>query len=238
MEYLIAILIGYFVFKSLIGSKKNYKKDVETAKTKSEMELENQLSKIKNKRSDDVSQNIPKDNNESSQDSKNKISSKSLIIFLSLLIGVGFYASTRTSETISSVNNSSKVSSSSSICTTWVKSTADNAADFASVIDSVVSDLQKYENNSITKSQIESALFLHTNKLERIEANQGSLTPNSTNGSSNEWFILAIDNLINGVYYIGKGIETDYLPTLESGIEFVDMAIQNLGKSTERLNSC
>ena len=43
MEYLIAILIGYFVFKSLIDSKKNYKKDVETVKSKSEMELENQL---------------------------------------------------------------------------------------------------------------------------------------------------------------------------------------------------
>ena len=49
---------------------------------------------------------------------------------------------------------------------------------------------------------------------------------------------MAIDNLINGVYYIGRGVETNYLPTLESGVEFVEMATENIERATSRINSC
>ena len=113
--------------------------------------------------------------------------------------------------------------------------TSSNAGQFTNILDNVVQDLNGYLDNSLSATDIATNFQNYTNRLEKLESNQKLLNPDSSNESSNKWFLMAIDNLINGVDYIGSGVETNYLPTLESGIEFVEMATENIGEQQAEL---
>jgi len=227
MEYLVAFFVGYIIFNYL--KNKNNSKEA-YIKSEKEIELEKQLSAIRNEKT-----------NNSDKDKK-KSNPKTLIIILSLLVIGGFLSllnsSSESSTSVSKNTTTQITSTNNSSCSNWANTTANNAGQFADVLDKVVKDLNSYQNNALSSTQIVSNFASYSKKLESIQNNQKSVTPNSANESSNNWFLLAVDNLINGVYYISAGIETEYLPTLESGIEFVDMATSNVEKATSRINSC
>ena len=227
MEYLVAFFVGYIIFdyfKNKNNSKEAY------IKSEKEIELEKQLSAIRNEKTNNSDKDIKKSN------------PKTLIIILSLLVIGGFLSllnsSSESSTSVSKNTTTQITSTNNSSCSNWANTTANNAGQFADVLDKVVKDLNSYQNNALSSTQIVSNFASYSKKLESIQNNQKSVTPNSANESSNNWFLLAVDNLINGVYYISAGIETEYLPTLESGIEFIDMATSNVEKATSRINSC
>ena len=65
-----------------------------------------------------------------------------------------------------------------------------------------------------------------------------NLSPNTSNDSSHSWFLRGIDNYINGIEYLTKGVKNDYTPTLDVGLEFLSMGTQNIGRATDRLENC
>ena len=159
------------------------------------------------------------------------------IIFIFIIFGLlgSINSSSRNTATTSSTSGNS---SSNSVCSNWANSTASNAGQFTNILDNVVQDLNGYLDNSLSATDIATNFQNYTNRLEKLESNQKLLNPDSSNESSNKWFLMAIDNLINGVDYIGSGVETNYLPTLEAGVEFVEMATENIERATSRINSC
>jgi hypothetical protein len=185
--------------------------------------------------------NYEKDTNkfESPPQKKKSVGKYFFFIILFLFIVFGFLGSINSSSrNTATTSSTSGNSSSNSVCSNWTNSTASNAGQFANILDDVVQDLNGYLDSSLSASNITTNFQNYTNRLEKLESNQKSLSPDSSNDSSNKWFLMAIDNLINGVYYIGRGVETDYLPTLESGVEFVEMATVNVERATNRINSC
>lgn len=185
--------------------------------------------------------NYEKDTNkfESLPQKKKSVGKYFFFIILFLFIVFGFLGSINSSSrNTATTSSTSGNSSSNSVCSNWTNSTASNAGQFANILDDVVQDLNGYLDSSLSASDITTNFQNYTNRLEKLESNQKSLSPDSSNDSSNKWFLMAIDNLINGVYYIGRGVETDYLPTLESGVEFVEMATVNVERATNRINSC
>jgi hypothetical protein len=185
--------------------------------------------------------NYEKDTNKFESPPKTKKSGGKYFFFIILFLFIvfGFLGSINSSSrNTAPTSSTSGNSSSNSVCSNWANSTASNARQFANILDDVVQDLNGYLDSSLSASDITTNFQNYTNRLEKLESNQKSLSPDSSNESSNKWFLMAIDNLINGVYYIGRGVETDYLPTLEGGVEFVEMATENVERATSRINSC
>src|SRR6056300_1050985 len=143
--------------------------------------------------------NYEKDTNkfESPPQKKKSVGKYFFFIILFLFIVFGFLGSINSSSrNTATTSSTSGNSSSNSVCSNWTNSTASNAGQFANILDDVVQDLNGYLDSSLSASNITTNFQNYTNRLEKLESNQKSLSPDSSNDSSNKWFLMAIDNLI------------------------------------------
>ena len=145
-------------------------------------------------------------------------------------------SASNSSASNSSASNSS--TSNSSVCTNWANSTSKNANDFGGILGNSSKVLQNAVEGKTTYAEAINTLNSDVKKLKTIESRQKNLTPNSENEYSHQMFLLGVDSMIKGLEYAATGLETEYLPTLESGIELMTMGTEQVSKATDGIKSC
>ena len=180
----------------------------------------------------------------SSNDTENKDRKKGKIkkryivagVFL-LLFMIGSIGGDSSSDNISTTNSSSS-SNSSSTCETWTSQSAINAAKMADILDDVADNATDASIGAISISTFESTLKSDLQRTENIYNNQLSLTPNSENRSSHNYFIDALEDLIDGIDFAILGVQNDDASLLELGISFIENSTMNTTLATSALSNC
>ena len=194
----------------------------------------------------------------SSSDTENKDSKKGKIkkryivagVFL-LLFMIGSIGGDSSSDNISTTNsssssnssststiNSSSSSNNSSTCETWTSQSAINAAKMADIMDDVADNATDASIGAISLSTFESTLKSVLQRSKNVYNNQVSLTPNSENRSSHNYFIDALEDLIDGIDFAILGVQNDDASLLELGISFIENSTMNTTLATSALSNC
>ena len=225
--------------KKLLGNKKEIKN--KPTKSQKEIKLEETLTNIKKSgnKFKEVDENKPiKEVSKISKLNWKHASPKNKR-FRILVAGTFFIISAlgifSDSETSTSSNSST---SNSSVCTNWANSTSKNANDFGGILGNSSKVLQNAVEGKTTYAEAINTLNSDVKKLKTIESRQKNLTPNSENEYSHQMFLLGVDSMIKGLEYAATGLETEYLPTLESGIELMTMGTEQVSKATDGIKSC
>tara|TARA_B100001093_G_C26336305_1_gene804093 strand:+ start:108 stop:425 length:318 start_codon:yes stop_codon:yes gene_type:complete len=93
-------------------------------------------------------------------------------------------------------------------------------------------------NGYISFSTFESLLKTDLQKTKNIRNNQLSLTPNSDNRSSHNYFIDALDSLIDGIDFAILGVQNNDADYIELGIIFIEDAGTYASLASSVLSSC
>ena len=176
--------------------------------------------------------------NENKDSKKGKIKKRYIVagVFL-LLYMIGSIGGDSSSDNISTTNSSSS-SSSSSTCETWSSQTANNANKMANIMDDVADNATDASIGAISLSTFESTLKSDLQRAKNIYNNQLSLTPNSENRSSHNYFIDALEDLIDGLDFAILGVQNDDSNSLELGIIYIEDAGMNATLATSALSNC
>jgi len=159
-----------------------------------------------------------------------------ILLALILFIFGSLPEPSNSSASNSSASNSS--ASSNSVCTNWANSTRSNASEFGRILGHSTTVLQNALEGKATYAEAINTINSDVKKLKTIESRQKNLTPNSDNEYSHKMFLLGVDSMIKGLEYSATGLETEYVPTLESGIELITMGTDTVSKATDSINSC
>ena len=190
----------------------------------------------------------------SSSDTENKDSKKGKIkkryivagVFL-LLFMIGSIGGDSSDDNISTTNSSSSSkssststinSSSSSTCETWTSQSAINAGKMADIMDNVADNATDASIGAISLSTFESTLKSDLQRSKNVYNNQLSLTPNSENRSSHNYFIDALEDLIDGLDFAILGVQNDDANLLELGISYIENSTMNTTLATSALSNC
>ena len=190
----------------------------------------------------------------SSSDTENKDSKKGKIkkryivagVFL-LLFMIGSIGGDSSGDNISTTNSSSSSkssststinSSSSSTCETWTSQSAINAGKMADIMDNVADNATDAGIGAISLSTFESTLKSDLQRSKNVYNNQLSLTPNSENRSSHNYFIDALEDLIDGLDFAILGVQNDDANLLELGISYIENSTMNTTLATSALSNC
>jgi len=190
----------------------------------------------------------------SSSDTENKDSKKGKIkkryivagVFL-LLFMIGSIGGDSSGDNISTTNSSSSSkssststinSSSSSTCETWTSQSAINAGKMADIMDNVADNATDASIGAISLSTFESTLKSDLQRSKNVYNNQLSLTPNSENRSSHNYFIDALEDLIDGLDFAILGVQNDDANLLELGISYIENSTMNTTLATSALSNC
>ena len=178
-----------------------------------------------------------------SKDKKERKIKKSYIVggILLLFFLIGSIGGDSSSDNISSINSSTSSNSSSnssSNCVIWSNQTADNAGKVADIMFDVSENAGDASIGAISLSTFESLLKSDLRKAKNIYNNQLSTTPNSENRVSHNYFIDALEDLIDGLDYAILGVESGDSYYIELGILYIEDAGTNAELATLALEGC
>jgi hypothetical protein len=198
-----------------------------------------EFDKEKNKLLDDQPQADKSSSDTENKDSKKEKIKKRYIVagVFFLLYMIGSIGGESSSDNISTTNSSSS-SNSSSTCETWSSQTANNASKMANIMDDVADNATDASNGAISFSTFESTLKSDLQRAKNIYNNQLSLTPNSENRSSHNYFIDALEDLIDGLDFAILGVQNDDASYIELGIIYIEDAGLNSTLATSALSNC
>ena len=90
----------------------------------------------------------------------------------------------------------------------------------------------------ISLTTYESYLQSDLRKAKNLYNNQLSLTPNSANVTSHNYFLDALEDLIDGIDYAIVGVQQDDASYIELGITYIESSGNNSILATSSLSSC
>ena len=192
-------------------------------------------------------ENISSDSSVNKDTKKGKIKKSYIVIgifvFFGLIGSIGGDSSNENISTTSSNSSSNSTSNSSSnsssnSCNTWASQSAINAGRMADIMDDVAINSGDAGNGYISFSTFESLLKTDLQKTKNIRNNQLSLTPNSDNRSSHNYFIDALDSLIDGIDFAILGVQNNDADYIELGIIFIEDAGTYASLASSVLSSC
>lgn len=144
--------------------------------------------------------------------------------------------SSSSSNNISS--SSSYNSSSSSTCVNWLSKTGSNADKMANISTNISENATDAAYGIITFSEFETYLKSDLSKVENIYYSQLSLTPNSSNQNSHDYFLTGIEYIIEGLDWAILGVETVNSSYIELGTEYLLDATTYFDLATSSMGSC
>jgi len=164
------------------------------------------------------------DYNSSSSSSSNSSSSSS--------------SNSSSSSSSNSSSSSSSNSSSSSSCVKWLSNTGSNADKMANISNNISENATDAAYGIITFSEFETYLKSDLSKVENIYYNQLSLTPNSSNQNSHDYFLTGMEYIIDGLDWAILGVETVNASYIELGTEYLLDATTYFDLATSSMGSC
>ena len=179
---------------------------------------------------------------DSKSDKKNKSKKWYIIagVFLVLYIigSVGGETSITSSTSSSSSSNNSSSSNSSSTCESWATQSSINAVKLADIMDNISVNAIDASNGTISFATFESYLESDLRNAKNIYNNQLSLSPNSANVTSHNYFLDAMEDVIDGVDFTILGVQQIDPDYIELGIIYIESAGTNSVMATSSLSSC
>ena len=217
--------------------------DEEFQREKNKILNEDNITDKKNSIVSDAIKNVSSSEPTNEEKSKEGWSRKTYVlgivaVGLLMIIVSTFDSSPTSSPSLSNISNNTSSSSGSSQCNIWVDRTSKNANQIADILEGINNELTAFNTGQKSFKEIEPIFNNYLSRLKTIESSQKNLSPNTSNDSSHSWFLRGIDNYINGIEYLTKGVKNDYTPTLDVGLEFLSMGTQNIGRATDRLVNC
>ena len=194
----------------------------------SEDEFNNEKNKLL-----DISSNIS--NPISSSNKKNK---KKLFIGIGIFLILYAIGSSSDNNDYNSSSSSSSNSSSNSTCVKWLSNTGSNADKMANISNNISENATDAAYGIITFSEFETYLKSDLSKVENIYYNQLSLTPNSSNQNSHDYFLTGIEYIIDGLDWAILGVETVNASYIELGTEYLLDATTYFDLATSSMGSC
>ena len=180
-------------------------------------------------------ENISSDSSVNKDTKKGKIKKSYIVIGIFVFFGlIGSIGGDSSNENISTTSSNS----SSNSCNTWASQSATNAGRMADIMDDVAINSGDAGNGYISFSTFESLLKTDLQKTKNIRNNQLSLTPNSDNRSSHNYFIDALDSLIDGIDFAILGVQNNDADYIELGIIFIEDAGTYASLASSVLSSC
>ena len=194
----------------------------------SEDEFNNEKNKLL-----DISSNIS--NPISSSNKKNK---KKWFIGIGIFLILFAIGSSSDNNDYNSSSSSSSNSSSNSTCVKWLSNTGSNADKMANISNNISENATDAAYGIITFSEFETYLKSDLSKVENIYYNQLSLTPNSSNQNSHDYFLTGIEYIIDGLDWAILGVETVNASYIELGTEYLLDATTYFDLATSSMGSC
>ena len=194
----------------------------------SEDEFNNEKNKLL-----DISSNIS--NPISSSNKKNK---KKWFIGIGIFLILYAIGSSSDNNDYNSSSSSSSNSSSNSTCVKWLSNTGSNADKMANISNNISENATDAAYGIITFSEFETYLKSDLSKVENIYYNQLSLTPNSSNQNSHDYFLTGIEYIIDGLDWAILGVETVNASYIELGTEYLLDATTYFDLATSSMGSC
>ena len=194
----------------------------------SEDEFNNEKNKLL-----DISSNIS--NPISSSNKKNK---KKWFIGIGIFLILYAIGSFSDNNDYNSSSSSSSNSSSNSTCVKWLSNTGSNADKMANISNNISENATDAAYGIITFSEFETYLKSDLSKVENIYYNQLSLTPNSSNQNSHDYFLTGIEYIIDGLDWAILGVETVNASYIELGTEYLLDATTYFDLATSSMGSC
>tara|TARA_Y100001936_G_C15772406_1_gene506945 strand:- start:304 stop:633 length:330 start_codon:yes stop_codon:yes gene_type:complete len=108
----------------------------------------------------------------------------------------------------------------------------------ADILDNVSVNSNDASVGLISLSTYESYLQSDLRKAKNLYDNQLSLTPNTENVTSHNYFLDAMEDLIDGLDYAILGIQQNDVYYIEVGITFIDSSGNNSILATSTLSEC
>lgn len=142
------------------------------------------------------------------------------------------------SSSNNSSSSSSNNSSSSSTCGNWLSKTGSNADKMANISTNISENATDAAYGIITFSEFETYLKSDLSKVENIYYSQLSLTPNSSNQNSHDYFLTGIEYIIEGLDWAILGVETVNSSYIELGTEYLLDATTYFDLATSSMGSC
>ena len=142
------------------------------------------------------------------------------------------------SSSSNSSSSSSSNSSSNSTCVKWLSNTGSNADKMANISNNISENATDAAYGIITFSEFETYLKSDLSKVENIYYNQLSLTPNSSNQNSHDYFLTGIEYIIDGLDWAILGVETVNASYIELGTEYLLDATTYFDLATSSMGSC
>jgi len=137
-----------------------------------------------------------------------------------------------------SSTSSSSSSNSSSTCDSWATQSAINAVKLADIMGNISDNSIDASNGTISFATFESYLQSDLRNAKNIYNNQLSLSPNSANVTSHNYFLDAMEDVIDGVDFTILGVQQIDPDYIELGIIYIESAGTNSVLATSSLSSC
>ena len=170
--------------------------------------------------------------------SSNKKSKKKWFIGIGIFLILYAIGSASDNNDYNSSSSSSSNSSSSSSCVKWLSNTGTNADKMANISNNISENATDAAYGIITFSEFETYLKSDLSKVENIYYNQLSLTPNSSNQNSHDYFLTGIEYIIDGLDWAILGVETVNASYIELGTEYLLDATTYFDLATSSMGSC
>ena len=170
--------------------------------------------------------------------SSNKKSKKKWFIGIGIFLILYAIGSASDNNDYNSSSSSSSNSSSSSSCVKWLSNTGTNADKMANISNNISENATDAAYGIITFSEFETYLKSDLSKVENIYYNQLSLTPNSSNQNSHDYFLTGMEYIIDGLDWAILGVETVNASYIELGTEYLLDATTYFDLATSSMGSC
>ena len=170
--------------------------------------------------------------------SSNKKSKKKWFIGIGIFLILYAIGSASDNNDYNSSSSSSSNSSSSSSCVKWLSNTGSNADKMANISNNISENATDAAYGIITFSEFETYLKSDLSKVENIYYNQLSLTPNSSNQNSHDYFLTGMEYIIDGLDWAILGVETVNASYIELGTEYLLDATTYFDLATSSMGSC
>ena len=90
----------------------------------------------------------------------------------------------------------------------------------------------------ISFSTLESYLKSDLRKAKNIYNNQLSLSPNTANDTSHNYFLYAMEDLIDGIDFAILGVQQNDADYIELGDTYIESSTSNISLATSNLRDC
>ena len=108
----------------------------------------------------------------------------------------------------------------------------------ADILDSVSINATDASIGVISFSTLESYLETDLRKAKNIYNNQLSLSPNTLNDTSHNYFLDAMEDLIDGIDITILGVQQNDADYIELGVIYIENAGINISLASSTLNDC